>query len=198
MQGRAEYELSEGGRQQAELLYGRFLSEGFEPTHVYSSPQSRAAQTAAIVSRSWSHEITPWDELMEHDIGVFSGMTWADISKKYPEVASEFERNRDWGVVDGAETSAERRARGRRVVDAILSRHANDDVVLMFTHGGIMGHMLAALMGTDRTWGLGVRNTAVFDLSVDAERWWHKDHATYHNTELWRVHRFNDSSHLLD
>ena len=66
----------------------------------------------------------------------------------------------------------------------------------MFTHGGIMGHMLAALMGTERTWGLGVQNTAVFDLSVDAERWWHNDHATYHNTELWRVNRFNDSSHL--
>ena len=198
LQGRADYELSETGRRQAELLHGRFLSEGFEPTHVYTSPQSRAAQTAEIVSRSWDRPVTPWDDLMEHDIGVFSGLKWADIVKKYPDAATDFERNRDWSVVEGAETSAERRARGRRVVDSVLSRHANDDVVLMFTHGGIMGHMLAALLDTGRTWGLGVRNTAVFELSVDAERWWHNDHATYHNTELWRVHRFNDSSHLLD
>ena len=196
LQGRAEYELSEMGRQQAELLHARFLGEGFEPSHVYSSPQSRAAQTAEVVSRSWGRPISYWDELMEHDMGVFSGHTWAEISQKFPDMASEFQFNRDWQVVEGAETSHERRARGQRVVDTILSRHANDDVVLMFTHGGIMGHILAALMGTNRTWGLGAQNTALFDLSVDAERWWRNDDATYNNTELWRVNRFNDSSHL--
>lgn len=198
LQGRTDYELSDTGRQQAELLYQRFRKEGFEPTHVYSSPQSRAAQTADIVSRSWDHPIAHWDELMEHDMGVFSGLTWAEIAQKFPDMAAEFQLNRDWDIVKGAETSGQRRARGRRVVDKLLSGHANDDVILMFTHGGIMGHMLASLMGTDRTWGLGVRNTAVFDFSVDAQRWWRNDHATYHNTELWRVHRFNDSSHLPD
>ena len=198
LQGRTEYELSYTGRQQAELLYQRFQAEGFEPTHVYSSPQSRAAQTADIVSRSWDYPIAHWDDLMEHDMGVFSGLTWADVAQKFPDMASEFQLNRDWDIVQGAETSGERRARGRRVVDTILSRHGNDDVVLMFTHGGNMGHLLAALMGTDRTWGLGVRNTAVFDFSVDSERWWRNDHATYHNIELWRVLRFNDSSHLPD
>lgn len=178
------------------MLHQRFVSEGFEPTHIYSSPQSRAAQTADIVSSAWDRPITHWNDLMELDMGVFSGLTWAEITEKHPDMASAFHQNRDWDVVDGAETSLERRARGRRVVDSILSRHANDDVVIMFTHGGIMGHVLAALMGTDRTWGLGVQNTALFDMSVDVERWWSKDHATYHNTELWRVNRFNDSSHL--
>lgn len=196
LQGRAEYDLSEKGFQQAALLHRRFQDEGLMPTHIYSSPQIRAARTADIVSGSWDHPITRWDELMEHDIGVFSGLAWPEIQQKYPQVAAEFEKNRDWEVVEGAETSEERRARGRRVVDTILSRHDNSDVVLMFTHGGIMGHMLAALMGTDRTWSLGVQNTAVFEMNVDAERWWQNDHATYHNTELWRVTRFNDSSHL--
>jgi 2,3-bisphosphoglycerate-dependent phosphoglycerate mutase len=59
-----------------------------------------------------------------------------------------------------------------------------------------MAHMMAALMGTERTWSLGVQNTAVFELTVDAERWWQNDNATYHNNLLWRVNRFNDSSHL--
>ncbi len=198
MQGRAEYDLSEAGRQQAALLHQRFLDESFQPTHVYSSPQARASQTAEIVSSSWDSPITHWDDLMEHDIGVFSGLAWPDIKQKFPEVSTEFEQNLDWQIVEGAETSSERRARGRRVIDTIISRHGNDDVVIMFTHGGIMAHMMAALMGTDRTWGLGVQNTAVFEISVDAERWWQNDPATYHNSALWRITRFNDSSHLLN
>jgi len=196
MQGRAEYDLSEAGRQQAALLHQRFLDESFQPTHVYSSPQARAAQTAEIVSGSWEFPITHWDDLMEHDIGVFSGLSWPDISEKFPEMSTAFEKSQDWSIVEGAETSAERRARGRRVIDTIMSRHANEDVVIMFTHGGIMAHMMAALMGTERTWSLGVQNTAVFELTVDAERWWQNDNATYHNNLLWRVNRFNDSSHL--
>ena len=42
-QGRGETELSELGRQQAEKLRERFAAEGFEPTHVYSSPMIRTS-----------------------------------------------------------------------------------------------------------------------------------------------------------
>ena len=56
--------------------------------------------------------------------------------------------------------------------------------------------MLAALMGTDRTWGIGALNTGVFDFDLDLERW-ASDGPQLHNTALWRINRFNDTSHLL-
>ena len=98
-------------------------------------------------------------------------------------------------VVEGDETSREHRARGRRVVDAILSRHANDDVVLMFTHGGIMGHILAALMGTNRTWGLGAQNTAPWHRGGAGGGWGRQGQDSYSESGEGGGDRVNDSSH---
>lgn len=194
-QGRAEYGLSDEGRAQAERLYQRFQEEAFQPTHVYSSPQRRAAETAQIVARSWPVPVLHWDDLREHDVGIFSGLTWEEIADRYPDVAQEFSESRRWDIVEGAERVEERRARGRRVIETTLREHTNDDVVLIFAHGGILLHVLAALMGTYRTWGASIGNTAVFEFTVDVERW-SLDGDALHNTALWRINRFNDASHL--
>ena len=196
LQGHAEFELSESGRAQAERLRGRFEAEGFQPTYIYSSPQRRTAETARIVACLWPLSITCWDELMEHDIGIFSGLTWREIEDRYPDMARQFQVSRDWDLVQGAETLAQRRARARRVVETVIHKHGNEDVVLLFTHGGILQRMIAALMGTGRTWGMNVRNTGVFDFSLDLERWSLSGDGLL-NTTHWHIRHFNDASHLL-
>ncbi len=195
LQGHAEFELNDVGRAQARALHDRFKDEDFQPTHVYSSPQKRTAETAQIVSASWPLAISYWDDLKEVDMGLFTGLTWPEISDKHPELANEFESSRFWDLVEGAETLAQRRSRGSRVVESLLDRHGNDDRVLVFTHGGILSFLIANLLGTDRTWGTGAHNTGIFDFSLDLERWSH-DGGPLHNTTLWRISRFNDASHI--
>ena len=195
LQGRAEFELSEEGRSQSQKLRDRFQKEDLQPTHVYSSPQQRAAETARIVASSWSVPLVYWDDLKEYDVGIFTGLTWDEIGKKYPEVVQEFQKSRDWDIVEGAETLRSRRDRARRAMEAVTERHTNDDSVLIFTHGGILQYMVAALMGTERTWGISVRNTAVFEFTLDMERW-SLDGDGLQNPSLWRIVSFNDASHL--
>ncbi len=195
-QGRSEFDLSSEGREQARRLSGRFQREGFEPTHIYSSPQKRTAETAKVVARAWSVPIEFWDDLKEIDVGAFSGLTWDEIADRYPEVAEEFQRMRRWSIVPDAEPVEERIDRARRVIRAVVHRHSDKDTLLIITHGGILLHMLEALLDTGRTWGMTIRNTAVFDFALDIERWW-VDGETRHNPTLWRIHRFNDASHLL-
>ena len=86
-QGRGETELSELGRQQAEKLRERFAAEGFEPTHVYSSPMIRTSETARIATAAWNYPITPLYDLIEIDVGVFSGKNWEEVQAQYPEAA---------------------------------------------------------------------------------------------------------------
>ena len=195
LQGRAEFELSEEGRSQSQKLRDRFQKEDLQPTHIYSSPQQRAAETARIVASSWSVPLVYWDDLKEYDVGIFTGLTWDEIGKKYPEVVQEFQKSRDWDIVEGAETLRSRRDRARRAIEAVTERHTNDDSVLIFTHGGILQYMVAALMGTERTWGISVRNTAVFEFTLDMERW-SLDGDGLQNPSLWRIVSFNDASHL--
>jgi broad specificity phosphatase PhoE len=194
LQGHAEFDLSETGLRQAEMLYERFRAESFMPSAVYSSPQKRTARTAQIVTRDWAAGIEHWDDLKEHDIGVFSGMTWREIEQAFPEMAQAYAQWRNWDVVEGAEKIHQRQERGNRVVNTVLERHGNDDTVALFTHGGILQHIVAALMGTDRVWGVPVKNTAIFDFTLDLERW-RKGEDRHHNFH-WRIDRFNDATHL--
>ncbi len=195
-QGRLEFGLTPEGREQARRLSSRFHRSGFQPTHVYSSPQSRTTETAKLVSRGWDVPIEYWDDLKEIDVGVFSGLTWDEIAEKYPHVAADFRRTRRWSIVNGAESIDDRIARANRVIRTAVHRHGDGDTVLIVTHGGILLHILEALMDTGRTWGMTIRNTAVFDFTLDIDRWW-VDGEVRHNPTLWRIHLFNDASHLI-
>ena len=194
-QGRDDTLLTELGRKQAAKLRERFTSEGYQPSHIYASPLSRTLETAQIASSAWDIPIVQVDDLMETDIGVFAGKTWQDIEEQMPEVAREFAVSRNLDLVDGAETYAQRSDRAQRVVDLLTGEHADDDSVLVFTHGGIISHIFAQLVGTDRMWGLGVRNTAMFEFTIAVERW-QLDGLDRVNSDLRRINLFNDASHL--
>ena len=195
LQGQYDFPLSDRGRRQAALLRARFESEGYEPTHIYSSPLSRTLETARIASAGWDLPITRWDDLMETDMGVFSGLRWEDAQARFPEMARRFAETRNMDVVEGAETFEQRSERGSRVIDRVMDEHTNDDRVLVFSHGGIMQYQIARVMGTSRVWGLSVRNTAMFEFSVDVDCW-QSDGQEVVNLSLWRIGRFNDASHL--
>ncbi len=195
LQGHTEFDLSSAGVQQAERLYERFQAEDFQPTHIYTSPLRRTAETARIASRSWRVPVVHWDDLKEHAVGVFSGLTMDEAERKFPDMVCEFQKSRDWDVVRNAETFRQRRARAQRVIDATVAHHSDDDVVMLFTHGGILQFILAALMGTDRVWGVPVGNTAIFEFALDRRRW-ASEGADRLNNSFWRILRFNDTTHL--
>jgi broad specificity phosphatase PhoE len=195
LQGHAEFNLTAAGRRQAERLFQRFQMEGLDPTHVYCSPLRRTLETARIVSRSWQAPLIEWDALIEYDVGVFSGLSWENIGLQYPTMAQAFRESGDWAVVEGAENLEQRCARGRRIVASLIEAHSATDVVVAFSHGGILQHIIAAFLGADRSWGIRVRNTAVFDFSLD-KNLWHEAGRSRLNTRHWRIHCFNDAAHL--
>lgn len=197
MQGWADYPLSEAGYRQAEALHQRLRLHGPAPTHLYASPLSRAFETARVATRAWSVPIAPWDELQEYDVGVFSGLTWDEIRASHPDAAGQFERSRDWNHVPGAEPVAARAARGAHVVEVLIDGHADRDTVMLFTHGGILQHIVAALLGTQRTWSFAAGNTALFDLEIDRAAW-RREHAAGAGLSSFKLHAFNDTTHLAN
>ncbi len=196
-QGRENTQLTDMGREQAARLGRWFEVEGYRPSRIYASPLSRTFDTARIASAHIGLEdsIVRWDDLMETDVGIFSGLNWTDIETRYPEIAVEFAETRNMDIVDGAETLAEKRDRAQRVIDKIIADHGNGDQILVVSHGGIMQFFFAQLMGSNRLWGLSVRNTGVFDFSIDVDKW-HLDGHALGNVNVARISRFNDVIHL--
>ena len=194
-QGRADFPLSDTGRSQAGRLLARLEREEYTPTHIYSSPLSRVLETAQIASSRWDLPIEEWDDLMEHDVGVFSGLTWSELEERFPDTIRRFKETLNFDIIEGAETLCEMRARALRVVDELVSGHGNEDRVLLFSHGGILTQVIARLLGTDRLWSVSIRNTAIFEFSIDVEKW-HMDGNSRTNMALWSILRFNDAAHL--
>jgi broad specificity phosphatase PhoE len=159
-QGQLEFPLSKEGRRQAGET-GRAL-RGVEISGVYSSPLSRAFETAGIIAREagFSGEVVPMPGLMERHGGVLQGKTWAEQEANNREFVKKFlalpEEER-WAFAN-AETDEEILARFEEAISEILSRHpSSDGLIIAVSHGGVMRAFLrdcfgpSVLPGTDRT-----------------------------------------------
>jgi broad specificity phosphatase PhoE len=148
-QGQMEFPLSERGRVQAGLA-GRGLSgEPFEG--VYSSPLSRAFETAEIIRdrARFAGEVVPVDGLSERHGGILEGHTWAEQEQRNPELAKKFlaipEEER-WALV-GAETDEEVIARFEEALSSIRALHPGGSRIVVVSHGGVMRAFLRERFG---------------------------------------------------
>ncbi len=194
MQGQGDYPLTDLGRTQAQKL-AQHLRDA--PTAIYSSPLQRTIDTAEILRTALSTpppiELTP--ELAEYQNGIFQGLTWAEAQAQYPELCNQLETTLDWIPVPGAETLRQARDRVERLVNYLLLTHRNGDRLWLVSHGWIMQQLIAALLGSDRSWRIHIKNTAHFEFWIDQSRW-HRPDDDRLNTDLWQIVRFNEVSHL--
>ncbi len=192
LQGHADFALSTTGQLQAAKLAAYLSSESWLPTHVYSSPLQRALQTAQILLRS-RQEVTiqTCEALKELDNGIFQGLTWAEAQSHYPELCRSLTTSPEWLPIPGAESPLQVRDRARSFWHALLTQHQNSDQIWIVTHGGLLLYLMAALLGSDRVWGLDIGPTARFEFWLDRDRW-HCEDENLANTTLWQIRHFNE------
>jgi 2,3-bisphosphoglycerate-dependent phosphoglycerate mutase len=226
MQGNGEFDLSPEGKRQAARLAQRLLTEGWIPSHVYSSPLKRTAQTTEILLSHFLAKPLPAvvgdlvdeeeseplerlgvedppdipveyrEDLREFQNGIFQGLTWAEARERYPELCQQLENSPDWIPIPGAESLQDARDRSRRFIQSLLTRHHNGDQIWVVSHSWILQHLIAELIGSDRSWRIHARNTAIFEFWIDQSRWARSDQNCF-NTDLWQIRRFNDHQHLV-
>jgi alpha-ribazole phosphatase len=92
--GRTDVELSDIGKRQAEQLRDRLAPEKISA--IYSSTLSRARTTAEVIASWHKVRVVPCEELCECSFGYVEGLTFGEISKKFPELARELG---DWKTV---------------------------------------------------------------------------------------------------
>ncbi len=227
MQGHGDFELSAIGKAQAQRLAQRLLAESWVPSSIYSSPLKRTAQTAEILvnhfltaplpsavsdlidSGEVSSPTTPTqdslktvkiqysDDLKEFQNGIFQGLTWAEAQERHPQLCQALEASPDWIPIPGAESLQEARDRARHFIQDILTHHQESDRLWIITHSWILQHLVAELLGCDRSWRLHAHNTALFEFWIDRSRW-HCTDQNRLNTDLWQIQRFNDDRHLWE
>jgi probable phosphoglycerate mutase len=121
---------------------------------VYASPLLRASATGSAVAAPHGLPVTVVDDLRE--VELFQGLPPGTTpqahygSERMKAAGSAFVATRRWDAYPDSETGFEVRARFVPAIDAILSAHPGE-VVVVACHGGVIGTYASAVLGIEDT-----------------------------------------------
>ena len=157
-QGRSDSQLNERGRAQSRALAERLRGEGLRA--LYSSPLSRARETAEIVAAEVGLEVVFDERLVEADTGDWTGLLTEEIVAM---AGAEYER---WRSADptfrfpNGESVAEQAA---RMAAALAEVAAGPLPALVVTHGGT----IRAIDAIERPPGGRIGNCELYRMPAD-------------------------------
>lgn len=123
--------LTKIGIQQAE--HTAELIKHMNVSAIYSSPIQRAKHTAEIVGKHNSLDVTIDDRLIELDMGKFTGMPYDEIFNSHGNVFMKFYNGELQIAHNGVETFSEVKKRVLGIVDHVVEKHPDENVLLV-TH----------------------------------------------------------------
>jgi len=147
-QGQSDVALNERGRAQAEALASALREEPLKA--IYSSPISRAIETAKAINRYHQASIEQRDGLMEMDLGDFEGLQSSDFRNEHPGFLRKWLEDPASVRMPNGETLEEVQGRAWPVVEEIVKTH-KDGSVLLCGHNFVNLTILCKILGLEIT-----------------------------------------------
>jgi probable phosphoglycerate mutase len=144
--GSSGAELSEQGRWQAARLGERLTEQRI--TAVYTSPLSRALETAGIVAGHCRLEPVTRDGLREIGHGHWEGMKRQDVEREFGAEYSAWEADPFTFAPVGGESGLAVLARALPIIREIVTAHAGEQV-LVVSHKATLRLVLSSLLAFD-------------------------------------------------
>ena len=179
--GHADPRLHPHGRAQAERVADRLVGEALAA--VYVTPLTRTHETAAPLLRRLGMEPRVEPDLREVHLGGWEGARARQYFAEGHPVARRIMDEERWDLPPGAEPDEEFRQRITAAVARIAARHPGE-VVAVFSHGGVIGRILAEAAGSRPFAFTTPDNASISHLVVHGDR--------------WTVRCFNDTAHLSE
>jgi alpha-ribazole phosphatase len=141
--GSTDVPLSEEGIRQAEQVAERLAGEKIAA--VYTSTLKRARLTGEIIASRHRLEVEALGDLCECNFGYIEGLTFKEISEKYPELAEELARG-DTVSFPGGENIGQLDGRVRAFVER-LQEVKPEETIAIVSHGGPLRLLVCRLLG---------------------------------------------------
>ena len=177
--GQGDPELSELGRAQAALVCARLAGAGIDA--IYVTSMRRTGATAAPLAAALDRHPIVEPDLREVHLGVWEGGAFRKHVTEGHPIALRMAEEQRYDVIPGAEPAEHFAARVRAAVERIAAAHPGERVAV-FTHGGVIGELLAQATHSDPFAFTGTDNASLSHLVVTPRRWY--------------LRRFNDTTHL--
>src|SRR5471032_476308 len=159
-QGHLDSILNREGMAQAEALGERLAAERFDL--LLSSDLGRALQTASAIAMRTGHDIVVEPRLRERRMGIFQGLTPAEVQARYPDEYARFStRDPDYVIPEG-ESMRQLLERSVACFTELATSHAGLTLAAV-THGGVLAmfYRHARAMPLDAPRDFALHNTGV-------------------------------------
>jgi broad specificity phosphatase PhoE len=179
--GHKDVPLDEVGREEARLVSERLMGEKIKA--VFSSPLSRARETAEAVARSHNVEVQVMAGLTDLNFGEWEGLSLVEVKGRHPDLYGQWQGAPHEVIFPGGEGLAAVRTRAMKAVEEIVERHPQDAVALV-SHRVVLKVLICALLGLDNShfWNIAQDTTAI--------------NCFNHRNGTWIVNFVNDTCHL--
>jgi broad specificity phosphatase PhoE len=144
--GSTDVPLSEEGRQQVRQLAARLAPEPL--TAIYASPMARTLDTAGVIAVPHRLPVRLSPGLREIDHGHWEGLTRHEAVRRYPAEYAAWEARPIEAAPVGGESGRAVLTRARAALDAIVSAHPGEHV-LVVSHKATIRLLVADLFGLD-------------------------------------------------
>ena len=186
-QGSKDVPLDDLGREEAWAV-AKWLQD--ETIHVvYTSPLSRARDTAIAIARHHDLKVLDLPGLADLSYGDWDGVPLKEVKVKYAGLYHQWETAPQTVRFPNGETLAVLRTRALAAVEEVVQRHP-DRTVLLMAHRAVNKVLIAAFIGQDNSnfWRIAQDTTAInrFHLVEDGRR----------VGKTWYITSINDTGHL--
>lgn len=171
--------LTEQGEQQGTSLSAYFHKQGV--THVYTSSQRRSIHTAGDIQSSTWCWYTVIEDLGERRRWVWWEETWQTVSKRLAHMSFE---ERYTFVPPQGESRQQMEQRLVATMQDIISKHTENDSLVIVTHKWCLRALLPTLLASDRT------QHETYDVEV-----WSITHLVY-GQWIYTLKNLNYTNHL--
>jgi probable phosphoglycerate mutase len=177
--GHADPELSDNGREQAERLAARLAKDPIDA--IYVTSLRRTAQTAAPLAARLGLTPRVEPDLREVHLGEWEAGRFRKMVADNHPVAERMWAEERWDVIPGAEPADVFTARTGGALQRIAKAH-RDQLVAVVVHGGVIAALLAMATRSRPFAFLGADNASVSRLVITPQR--------------WILRGYNDTAHL--
>ncbi len=167
-QGWVSIPLNDLGVRQARALANFIRHIGMGA--LYTSDLKRAQQTADLLAEQLPFQPIPDARLRERSIGLWQGLTQAELSAWYPDEYAAMLKDAHNYRVPGGESRAEVLARVKAAVDEILSNDTSETVGIL-SHTTAIKALLADMIPGYNPLAVNLDNTSVTTIHRGDKEW---------------------------
>ncbi len=129
--------LNDNGYQEIKKIADFVKKRGLKTDNIYCSPALCCVQSAEILADELKQDFTPINDLYARKCGVWSGLTFDEIEKQYPEMLEELHKTPQNFCPEGGEDIDLFNKRVNDIISQVIEQNLRGRVIII-THPSII------------------------------------------------------------